>query len=70
MSEARHSDAVAELAGMHGAFSFPEHLLQRIWQRGEFDQRGLHLRDGRGLTLRFRGRWNRLGGPDFADAEL
>ncbi len=25
---------VAEIAGMHGAFSFPERLLQQIWLRG------------------------------------
>lgn len=70
MSEERQDGAVAELAGLHGAFSFPEHLLQRIWQRGDFDQKDLRLRDGRRLTLRFRGRWNRLAGPDFSGAEL
>ena len=70
MSEERQYEAVAEMAGLHGAFSFPEHLLQRIWQRGDFDQKDLRLRDGRQLTLRFRGRWNRLAGPDFSGAEL
>ena len=64
------ADAVAELAGLHGVFSFPEKLLQRIWARGDFDHRGLRLRDGRALCLRRRGRWNRLAGPDFADAEI
>lgn len=62
--------AVAEIAGMHGAFSFPERLLQQIWLRGDFDQRGLRLRDGRVLKLSRRGRWNRLAGPDFAEAEM
>ena len=61
---------MAELAGLHGAFSFPESLLQRIWARGEFDPDGLRLRDGRALRLRRRGRWNRLAGPDFLDAEI
>ena len=73
MSTAREhtpDGAVAELAGLHGAFSFPERLLQQIWLRGDFAQRGLRLRDGRALRLRRRGRWNRLAGPDFADAEL
>lgn len=64
------ADAVAEIAGLHGAFTFPELLLQRIWWRGEFDARTLRTRDGRVLRLKKRGRWNRLGGPDFADAEI
>ena len=64
------SGGVAEIAGLHGAFSFPEHLLQQLWLRGDFDARALRLRDGRSLRLRRRGRWNRLAGPDFADAEM
>jgi hypothetical protein len=68
--EGARDEAVAELAGMHGAFSFPERLLQQIWLRGDFDSRALRLRDGRALRLRRRGRWNRLAGPDFADAEM
>lgn len=64
------ADAVAEIAGLHGPFTFPELLLQRIWWRGEFDARALRTRDGRALRVRKRGRWNRLGGPDFADAEI
>lgn len=64
------TDAVAEIAGLHGAFTFPELLLQRLWWRGEFDARALRTRDGRVLRLKKRGRWNRLGGPDFADAEI
>jgi hypothetical protein len=70
VSADRPADVVAELAGLDGAFSFPEKLLQRIWARGDFDRRGLHLRDGRALRLRRRGRWNRLAGPDFLDAEI
>lgn len=62
--------ALAEIAGMNGAFTFPELLLQRIWHRGEFATAGLRTRDGRALRLLRRGTWNRLGGPDFADAEL
>ncbi len=64
------ADAVAELTGLHGAFSFSELLLQQIWLRGEFDATTLRLRDGRALRLKKRGRWNRLAGPDFRDAEF
>ena len=63
-------DAFAELTGLHGAFVFPELLLQQIWLRGEFDTSELRLRDGRRLHMKKRGRWNRLGGPDFREAEF
>ncbi len=59
-----------EITGLHGAFVFPERLLQRIWLRGDFDGRGLRLRDGRTLKIVRRGRWNRLPGPDFFEAEF
>ncbi len=68
--EAVPGGCVAEIAGQDGAFSFPERLLQQIWHRGDFDLRSLRLRDGRPLRLLRRGRWNRLAGPDFADAEI
>lgn len=62
--------AVAELTGLHGAFAFPERLLQQIWLRGEFVAKGLRLHDGRPVRIVRRGRWNRLPGPDFREAEL
>lgn len=62
--------ALEELTGLHGAFVFPERLLQQIWLRGDFGARGLRLRDGRALRIVRRGRWNRLPGPDFRDAEF
>ncbi len=72
MSDAAFSggDALAELTGLSGAFVFPERLLQQIWLRGDFDARGLRLRDGRALRIVRRGRWNRLAGPDFREAEF
>lgn len=66
----RAAGAVAELTGLHGAFVFSERLLQQIWLRGEFVSEGLRLRDGRPLHILRRGRWNRLPGPDFREAEL
>ncbi len=63
-------DALEELTGLHGAFVFPERLLQQIWLRGDFSTRGLRLRDGRPLRILRRGRWNRLPGPDFREAEF
>lgn len=62
--------ALAELTGLHGAFVFPERLLQQIWLRGDFDARSLRLCDGRPLRVVRRGRWNRLPGPDFREAEF
>ncbi len=69
-TSAGRATAVEEITGLHGAFVFPERLLQQIWLRGEFDARGLRLRDGRALRIVRRGRWNRLAGPDFFDAEF
>jgi hypothetical protein len=62
--------AFEEITGLHGAFVFPERLLQQIWLRGDFSARGLRLRDGRPLRIVRRGRWNRLPGPDFFEAEF
>lgn len=62
--------AFEEITGLHGAFVFPERLLQQIWLRGDFNACGLRLRDGRPLRIARRGRWNRLPGPDFFEAEF
>ncbi|MET0262508.1 MAG: DUF2851 family protein [Rariglobus sp.] len=62
--------AVAEVQGLYGTFSFPERLLQKIWQRGDFDSSALRLADGRGLRILHPGKWNHLGGPDFSAAKL
>jgi hypothetical protein len=62
--------SVAEVQGLYGAFSFPEKLLQKIWLRGDFDRGAAILSDGRRVTVVHPGRWNLLGGPDFADARL
>lgn len=61
---------VAELHGLHGAFSFPERLLQKIWLRGDFDRAAALLADGRQVRVISPGRWNLLGGPDFRQARL
>jgi len=61
---------VAELQGIHGAFSFPERLLQKIWLRGDFDRAAVRLTDGRPVRVISPGRWNLLGGPDFRQARL
>src|SRR5688572_4575765 len=62
--------AVAEIQGLYGAFSFSEKLLQKIWLRGDFDRAAATLRDGSRLRIVHPGKWNLLGGPDFADARL
>lgn len=61
---------VAELHGLHGAFSFPERLLQKIWLRGDFDRAAARLSDGCQVRVLSPGRWNLLGGPDFRQARL
>ena len=62
--------AVAELQGLYGAFTFPERLLQQIWQRGDYDANDAATQQGQPLKIRYPGRWNHLGGPDFAGARL
>jgi hypothetical protein len=62
--------AVAEIQGLYGAFSFPERLLQKIWGRGDFDGTAARTAEGGMLKVLHPGRWNHLGGPDFAGARL
>jgi hypothetical protein len=61
---------VAEVQGLYGAFSFPEKLLQKIWLRGDFDRHAAITTDGRRVRVVHPGKWNLLGGPDFAGARL
>lgn len=62
--------AVAELQGIYGPFSFHEKLLQKIWLRGDFDRSRVVTSDGRRMAVAHPGRWNLLGGPDFSNARL
>jgi hypothetical protein len=64
------TEQVAEVQGLYGAYSFPEKLLQKIWLRGDFDGTLLRTLDGRRVQVRFPGKWNLLGGPDFKGAVL
>jgi hypothetical protein len=63
-------DAVAEMQGLEGPFSFHEKLLQKIWLRGDFDASRAVTADGRVVRVLHPGRWNLLGGPDFKGARL
>lgn len=61
---------VAEMQGLYGPFTLTERVVQKIWLRGDFAQQRLRLTDGRRLEIRFTGKWNLLGGPDFHAARL
>jgi hypothetical protein len=63
-------DAVAEMQGLDGPFSFPERLFQQIWLRGDFEVARAATADGRAVRVLHPGRWNLLGGPDFKGAQL
>lgn len=67
---ARGGGAVEEIPGLYGPFTFPEKVLQRIWHERAFDVPLARLVDGRKVTIRYAGRWNQLGGPDFKGARL
>ncbi|MCB1103552.1 MAG: DUF2851 family protein, partial [Cephaloticoccus sp.] len=68
MSEADPQLTVAEVQGLYGPFTFSERLLQKIWDRGDFDEQRLVTPDGRPVVVVERGRWNGLAGPDFLQA--
>jgi hypothetical protein len=61
---------VAEMQGLYGPFTLTERVVQKIWLRGDFARHRLALTDGRPLEIRFTGKWNLLGGPDFHAARL
>jgi hypothetical protein len=68
---AKTSDGeVAELQGLYGPFQFGELLLQKLWLRGEFDQRRAATESGEPVRIVHPGSWNRLSGPDFRGARL
>jgi len=70
MSGADPSHTIAEVQGLYGPFTFSERLLQKIWDRGDFDSRRLTTLDGRPVILENRGKWNGLAGPDFRQARV
>jgi hypothetical protein len=67
---ANPNQQVAEMQGLYGPFTLTERVVQKIWLRGDFAQQRLTLTDGRPLEIRFTGKWNLLGGPDFHAARL
>lgn len=64
------SDAVEEFQGLYGPYHVPEHLIQKIWLRGELDLTRLRTESGRKIRIIRAGEWNLLGGPDFIGADL
>lgn len=60
----------AEVQGLFGPVTLSERVFQKIWHRGEFRSDALFTSSGKRIEIVSRGRWNKLGGPDFLDAEL
>ncbi|MGF1483238.1 MAG: DUF2851 family protein [Opitutales bacterium] len=50
--------------------ALPERLVQRLWLRQSFRQKGLRTLSGKTLRVRRPGRWNHYAGPDFRDSVL
>lgn len=61
---------IAEIQGLYGAVSVSELLIQKIWLRGDYSGDNLRTMTGEPLRIVRPGRWNRLEGPDFLDAEI
>ncbi len=72
MSESPQSvpSYVAEVQGLFGPVTLSERIFQKIWHRGEFRSGSLHTISGKTVEVLSRGKWNKLGGPDFLEAEL
>ncbi|MDF9828405.1 hypothetical protein M2447_002524 [Ereboglobus sp. PH5-10] len=64
------SPAVAEIQGLYGPFTFPETLLQKIWDRRDFDTLHAATVGGQRVRIGHPGQWNHGGGPDFKNARL
>lgn len=67
---AEDGEAVAEMQGLYGPFSFPERLLQKMWARRDYDGVALHTAAGAAVRVIEPGQWNLLGGPDFRRARI
>lgn len=65
-----HLSCVTEVQGLFGPVTLSERVFQKIWHRGEFRADALYTYSGKRITIISRGRWNKLNGPDFIDAEL
>lgn len=63
-------NSVAEVQGLFGPVTLSERVFQKIWRRGDFRADALFTHSGKPLEIVSRGRWNRLAGPDFLDAEF
>jgi hypothetical protein len=61
---------VAEIEGEYGPLTISERLVQKIWIRGEFPQKGLKTLEGRSLDILDLGQWNLLAGPDFKNIAI
>lgn len=59
-----------EYLGEYGSVTVAERVVQRIWQRQAFTERGLLTLGGKRVRVRDPGRWNHHEGPDFREAEL
>lgn len=70
VSSFSHPPCVAEIQGLFGPVSLSERVFQKIWHRGDFRTHALRTCSGKPLEIISRGRWNKLAGPDFLDAEL
>lgn len=61
---------IEEIQGLQGSNSIPELVLQKIWLRKDFLHNQLFSYSKKKLKIIHPGRWNRLEGPDFKEAEI
>lgn len=64
------SEFVAEIEGEYGPLTISEHLVQKIWARGDFLKFGIKTLEGSALEILNLGQWNLLAGPDFKGVSI
>ena len=69
-NQSMKTEIVAEIEGEYGPLTISEHLVQKIWARGEFRQTDIRTLEGKRLEILNLGTWNRLDGPDFKNASF
>lgn len=62
--------SVEEYQGLYGPYQVSELVLQKIWLKGAYDASRLMDCLGRPIQVLSPGKWNRLAGPDFQNANL
>lgn len=65
-----YPNEIEEIQGLWGPLIIEERLLQKIWSKQNFLKHKLLTESGKTLKILNPGKWNKLEGPDFKEAEI